>query len=280
MPKTSAPSKAVQPATAHRLFPTHDVAGIVKRAGGLPSPHKENEFGDRLEEIGHSFLHSRLWQQKTAPSDIAKKLSGVERAAGKLLSALDISGDASPNDIPRSILVPLRRAAELDGKAKGGYLDFPPREWGMEGSVYTHYRGIEKLRSVVSSVRLLREWAGQEHLRARDTVERNVKDARKRYSGDAAMQEFIGGFAGVWLGYFNRLPAASVGPPESATEGQAGGPFVRFIFDCLGTMRRNLAPDDLANDPGLKDALAPSEYTVRERIRRLGISRLKSNIQA
>ena len=127
------------------FFSDEAIERIIATAGGLPRRDCRGELTNRLEESATWFAHQRLWQQRPSPSYVAKQSHSIERAAQRLLTALGVArGRELGREISPAVLYPLRRAAERMGKRIGGYNEFPPRAWEMEGEANEDFRGADK----------------------------------------------------------------------------------------------------------------------------------------
>src|SRR5690242_4075183 len=73
------------------MFTSQDVAGLI-RATKMEPKRDRDDLGrslvDRLTEIAISFVHGRLWQQKSPPSKISHQLTSINKATHKLLAVL------------------------------------------------------------------------------------------------------------------------------------------------------------------------------------------------
>lgn len=262
-----------------------DIEKVLAAAGQLPAGEVEVETFDdegrplkefrtrrqalqfRLEQCAQYYVVLNSLQGKPATSLVRDALQNVGKQAGDLLAALGVSERYQSEDLPEAMRAALTPQADAFARENGEYADFPAVDRGG----YLDYWGRAKLRQVIDGVRLLKMWTAAAEVRAVETVEAAKLNAQRRaqadtspralkktpvprHKGDAALDMWIGGLAGIWVEVFERVPRASVGAVASRNEGIAGGPFVRFL--------------DASMRPILK-VETPSSDALRSRIRRL-----------
>jgi hypothetical protein len=150
------------------------------------------------------------------------------------------------------------------GNGIGGYPDFPPEPFTVDGETALDYRGADKLHQTVESIKLLAAWAAEQKYKARRRV--NPKPAR--YAGDEPMRQLISNLASLWKDTCKRPTGAST----NQWTGERGGPFVRFVQAFLEVLRESLDADDLHLDPTLPADLSISPEAIRAILRRLAKS--------
>ena len=235
-----------------RLFTPEKVAHIIQTArepqlGAFPP----DQLGERLEECADQFIHERLWQRRIQPSRAVKQFEAIEKTAHRLLKLIES---------PKPITWALRRSAERHGERIGGYPDFPPEPFTVDGETALDYRGADKLHQTVESIKLLAAWAAEQKYKARRRV--NPKPAR--YAGDEPMRQLISNLASLWKDVCKRPAGAST----NQWTGEIGGPFVRFVQSFLEVLRESLDADDLQQDPELPADLSISPEIIRGILRR------------
>jgi hypothetical protein len=192
-----------------------------------------------------------LWQKKIQPSKAVKQFEAIEKTALRLLKLIESQ---------KPITWALRWSAERHGERIGGYPDFPPEPFTIDGETALSYRGEDKLHQTVENIKLLSAWAVEQKYKAN----RRVNPRPARYGGDVAMRQLISNLAGLWKDACQRPPGAST----SQWTGEIGGPFVRFVQAFLEVLRESLDADDLQQDPELPADLSTSPKTIRGILRR------------
>jgi hypothetical protein len=117
--------------------------------------------------------------------------------------------------------------------------------------------GSDLLADAIKGVYRLRNWSQARSSRMPDATPRT-----ERHEGDPYLDAVFKTLMEIWMDIFAGEVRTSVGAPERADEGKAGGPLVRFFRASLEPMLHEEAPTDEA---------------IRIRVRRLRSSLVKSS---
>ena len=107
-------------------------------------------------------------------------------------------------------------------------------------------------------------------LRWSEAAEQRIASGKgrgKRHKGDTAMPTLIEGLMELWVLCWRRTPSIS----NSADKPE---PFVRFVRAYLDVLESKLDRRAYARNPGLRQALRPSDTAIRERIRSTDLAAL------
>jgi hypothetical protein len=227
---------------------------IIEAAGGLPEPGRRSEFLIELGGLVRNFIDNSLNQTTPSPNQIDKELSIIEMRAKKLLSVLPRDGSVTDFFEPTKFAV--RRELEYERKfyclRQCGFLpedadDGTRSSVSNDASCVTKEvlkEAIECAWSFLPNLRKEIEILADVVCRARASEQYEI-DLRKqkkvsRKAGDPALQQLIDDLLEMQLKFFNRLPKTSVGK----SNGQPGGPTIRFIEAVLKAIRANLIAMD------------------------------------
>lgn len=262
----------------HRYYTAETIDKIIQTVpGGLPAGpvniqqaapdgsgladcevDRKTALATKLEAAAVYYLVERHFDEAPTPSELAKRFQSIETAAKKLLEALQIPHGAT-DEIPSSILHPLRRQAELMGARLGGFKHFPPRQWQVEGGrTHTDYMGPAALQDAVEGVGFLKEWAAE----AKNRVQPKILP-RGKNNGDGPTQRIFGELVGIWIEIFERPVKTTVGAPGTSSESKAKGPMINFIRACLEPLGLEMTSD------AIRERLRPYQGMVKSRKRKI-----------
>lgn len=172
-----------------------------------------------------------------SPSQLSKRLEAIAVAASRLaelLPPVDVhSEDEALSHRERHAAWKLRQQAQLMGeaihRASGrGFRHYPPTPWSMIDNTYIDYHAPSQLRDIVEGTRQISAWA----FRAASIVKARVRSGRRnRHQGDSALNKYIDQLGGIFLEAFRRAPGRI---SRDASDGQPGGPYFRFVKECIG----------------------------------------------
>ena len=201
---------------------------------GVPLCSTAEALTEKLEEAFNYFLLNCRWLNPAPASETAFKLRSIEKSASKFLQLLQ----------PVDVRIALRLAAQNRASEQGDSVSGPDQMSAI----------LESLSSVV-------EIAPYAHR----LVQRKVRPliARKRNYGDQALNTMIGDLARIWFDCFD---IAGLRSPFSSE-----GFFRGFVAACFRTFLDSLPADERAE---FTQKLAPSEGALRNRIKKLGLSKL------
>jgi hypothetical protein len=211
--------------------------------------HKSGD--DYLLETIDGVSRLRTWADQAAPQFRSRRetlspsrekrhsdaLAKIEKKAAILLKAFHVT-EGNIRDVPSAL-------------RHGGLSAIAALEVPSTG----HKFGDNYLLETIVGIGRLRKWARLAAGRIRSRGDALSTPREKRHLSEPALDLLFGEFAGIWIEIFNRRNfATSVGAPLRQNEGQAGGPFIRFVQKCLRPI------------PNLN---TPSGDAVRSRTRRL-----------
>jgi hypothetical protein len=202
----------------------------------------------KLNDSAASYHRSRSRQEKPVSSKTVKQLHAMETTARKLLKAMELSEHGNPDDIPASILFPLRQSAGRHGARIGGFSHYPSMEQPKGHHLDPNAPAV--LRNAIQGLQYLLQWSTE----AKANAEQQMRPRGKRHTVDLPIRGLIGDLVGIWIEIFDQDIRTSVGAEGSGREGQAGGPMIRFIQACIEPLGEPLG-------------IQLSDEAIRERIR-------------
>lgn len=285
MPKRSIQAFQPKGLRSDRFYSDDDIKAIIAAAGGMPSGEiddyipidghggfryearripRRQALSERLEQAASAYTVSSEFQAEPTAKQIAGAMADIGAAAAKLIAALHLPEATDQDPFPSGPVIV--RHSDPDGPPKpldqsplasmpdalryGALQAYAEYEAEQLGGL-PRWSGEGLLRDSVHGVYRLHRWARS--VQARCRTARQTPRA-KRYAGNEELDHLFGDLAGIWIDVFHGSIATSVGNPESANAGQAGGPMIRFFIACL--------------KPILKGK-TPSNDAIRARIRRL-----------
>jgi hypothetical protein len=260
-------------------FSEEDLKGIIQAAGGLPGGEVDHQ---RAAEDGSELVMvrvprrvalkeclesaARYWdvtrQHENKPTSIqtAEAFKRVERFLNSALTVLQLDQHDFGDDILEKLPRALRDGLENEAQKDVGTVSVPQ---GLANGQFTRNidilqpSGADLLMDDIKGVYRLRDRARALSGRMSDATPPN-----ERHEGDPCLDELFKALMEVWIDIFAGEVRTSVGAPERADEGKAGGPLVRFFRACLEPLLHKEAPTDEA---------------IRIRVRRLRSSLVKSS---
>jgi hypothetical protein len=239
-----AESKLVAPSgykNAGRLTP-QQMRGIISDAKlKTVSPRQLAMLRRHVANAWANFLADHCLPRKQGPAALRDNLAVAAKVADRLLKAFGIQPTSPYSDLlismPRELRIALRREATT-----------------------------KQLDATIGGVKFLKVIASQ----AQERVSAHVTSGHARHKGDEHFTRFIGLLADGWLEVFEDVPGAGWNPYE----GKSSGPFVRFVAATLKVIEVNLGESLLLSDQRLGRLLRSTPSALRQRIRRLGYSKL------
>jgi len=191
----------------------------------------------KLNDSAAAYHRSCNRQAKPAHSRTVKQLHVVKTRARKLLEAMGLSEDESPDDIPASILFPLRQSAGRHGARIGGFPQYPPMEQPEGHHLDPNAPAV--LRNAIQGLQYLLQWSAE----AKANAEQEMRLRGKRHTVDLPIRGLIGDLVGIWIEIFDQDVRTSVGAEGSPRQGQAGGPMIWFVQACIEPLGLQLSND-------------------------------------
>ena len=225
----------------------YGVENIVK----ITFPKKARAYDPALllkeiDEAAREYVTFKHWQRRPVDSQVRNELAEIDERAGALLESL------RSYDITKA----LTSAANIDAEANGGFPEFPKSSLTVQGETFADWRGDEALAAAITGLERLQRWTNLQHKIKSNCVGSNkhkhnlaldatVDDSFAGFVGDPthirdkAKNDFFAGLAGIYERVFNEKPGVSRGSESK----EAGGPFVRFVAECL-----RICGDDDSNE--------------------------------
>jgi hypothetical protein len=260
-------------------FSEDDLEAIIHAAGGLPGGEVDHQraaedgsglvavsvprrvaLKEQLEDAARYWDVTRQYENKPTSTQTAEALKKVEKYLNSVLTVLQLQKHDFGNDILEKLPRALRDGLEDQPQEDAGVLSVPG---GLANGQFT--RNIDILQPSGADL-LMDDIKGVYHLRDRARAYNSRISERtphnKRHEGDPYLDAVFKALMEIWVDIFAGEVRTSVGAPERADEGKAGGPLVRFFRACLEPLLHKEAPTDEA---------------IRIRVRRLRSSLVKSS---
>jgi hypothetical protein len=146
----------------------------------------------KLNDSAAAYHRSCNCQDKPPPSRTAKQFRRVEASLRKSLDALELPEGRTPDDIPPSILFPLRQSAGRHGARIGGFPQYPPMEQPKGHHLDPNAPAV--LRNAIQGLQYLLQWSAE----AKANAEQEIRPRGKRHTVDLPIRSLIGDLV-VWL---------------------------------------------------------------------------------
>jgi hypothetical protein len=224
------------------------------------TPEKLQRLRININASFHSYMREQLWHAAgEPPSDAAKHLKRIAKQTAKLIEAL-----GACDDFGAGAFGCLALQAARYGERIGGYPRLPPREFVVADTDpivrRIDYRGEEKVEEIIEGLALLHKLAEDAHRYERAKVGKGKADNCPPAA--PVMRTFFHDLHRAWLGAFGVKPKTSLLP-----EGEAGGPYIRFVSKLLKTYREKIPAEIDTYAPELRDSLDLSPGAIRGHVR-------------
>lgn len=259
---------------------------VALQHSGKELQHSRRElFEIRMNEALRNYFVERLWElwhAKMPPAKVAAELARLTAAIEKVIRLLDLTeirdGPRQRGRLSEQFRLTLSAQATLYAEKGGGFPDLPPREFtatvGKSSRITRKdYREDEKLKQFLDSLELWHRIAGD----AYDYTRKKVTPAenRKRRSRNEPLHILFCSINDVWDEAFDDLPADG----WNEIEGEADGPYFRFLHKLFELVRARIDPTITAAYPQLSQDLKLSLNGIRGRYRQTAEAKLRSRFK-